>query len=139
MYWVGGAYLGVGAGAHSYLPAPELSSALRRENVRRPEDYLSSALSGRTGDEFEEHLSRAEVLGDRLMIALRPRWGIDLAELAQEAALPREALAPIDAALDRLAGPIAGGADRSAHRTHLARIPHERRNRARAAHRQPRA
>jgi putative oxygen-independent coproporphyrinogen III oxidase len=103
LYWVGGAYLGVGAGAHSYLPSPDLRSAIRRENVKRPEAYLASALGGETDVEFEEELALPQVIGDRLMVALRPRWGIDLGELANEARLPREALGAIDTALDDLA------------------------------------
>jgi oxygen-independent coproporphyrinogen-3 oxidase len=103
LYWVGGAYLGVGAGAHSYLPANDLSRAIRRENVKRPEAYLASALAGKPAVEFEEELGLADVLGDRLMIALRPSWGIDPAELAAEALVPRELLSPVDRALDGLA------------------------------------
>jgi putative oxygen-independent coproporphyrinogen III oxidase len=99
LYWIGGAYLGVGAGAHSYLPSSDLSRAMRRETVRRPESYLADPLAY----EFEEELDRAQVLGDRLMVALRPRWGIDLSELAAEARVPRERLGAIDAALDQLA------------------------------------
>ncbi len=97
LYWAGGAYLGVGAGAHSYLPALDLRRAIRRENVRRPEAYLAGE-----GPGMEESLDLAQVIGDRLMIALRVRWGLDLDALAAEAGLPRAALAPVDAALDRL-------------------------------------
>jgi oxygen-independent coproporphyrinogen-3 oxidase len=87
LYWVGGAYLGLGAGAHGYLPAPGLRAAWRGENVKPPEDYLEGARSGRFPRRFEERLTRREVLGDRLMVAFRAAWGLDVSELAAEAGL----------------------------------------------------
>ncbi len=85
LYWVGGAYLGLGAGAHGYLPAPGLASAWRGENVKSPEDYLEGARTGRFPRRFEERLDRRAVIGDRLMVAFRGAWGLDVAALAAEA------------------------------------------------------
>lgn len=92
IYWSGGPYLGCGAGAHSYLPARDLSSALRRENVRAPRAYVESATRGSTRVSFEETLERTVVIGERLMLGLRTRFGVDLAALAAEARLDPEAL-----------------------------------------------
>jgi len=97
LYWVGGTYLGVGAGAHSYLPDPALHFALRRENLKAPHDYLENALQGRFPARFEEHLDRRGLVADRLMVALRTIWGLDLEALEDALKTPllpiREALA----------------------------------------------
>jgi putative oxygen-independent coproporphyrinogen III oxidase len=87
LYWVGGAYLGLGAGAHGYLPGPALSGARRYENVKPPADYLEGARRGEFPRRFEEQLSRRQALGDRLMVAFRGAWGLDVAALAAEAGL----------------------------------------------------
>jgi putative oxygen-independent coproporphyrinogen III oxidase len=102
IYWTGGPYLGAGAGAHSYLPAPRLRSAIRRENVRAPSQYVDSALTGRVATTFEERLSKPEAIGDRLMTGLRAAWGIDLRALAEEAELGEELEAALAPALERL-------------------------------------
>ena len=79
LYWVGGAYLGLGAGAHSYLPRAD-GSARRRENLRSPEAYIRTSLLGETGMQFQEERCVAETLADRLMVAMRLRWGVDPAD-----------------------------------------------------------
>jgi oxygen-independent coproporphyrinogen-3 oxidase len=84
IYWTGGPYLGVGAGAHSYRPEPHLDRAVRRENVRAPSAYLESLGAGRVAATFEEQLSKTEAIGDRLLAGVRTAWGIDLARLANE-------------------------------------------------------
>jgi oxygen-independent coproporphyrinogen-3 oxidase len=81
IYWIGGAYLGVGAGAHSYLPAPDRSSAIRREGLRAPGEYVEDANAGRFTARMMEELDRRTVLGERLMVGVRSKWGVDLAEL----------------------------------------------------------
>ncbi len=81
LYWVGGAYLGLGAGAHSYLPAADLRAAVRRENRRAPEAYLRSAADRTFTPSFEEQLDPPAILADRLLTALRVRWGFDVGEL----------------------------------------------------------
>ncbi|MEL7368956.1 MAG: radical SAM family heme chaperone HemW [Myxococcota bacterium] len=81
LYWMGGAYLGVGAGAHSYLPDRALQSAQRRENSRAPAAYLRSITERTFTCTFEEQLDRRQILVDRLLTAMRVRWGLDLAAL----------------------------------------------------------
>lgn len=84
LYWQGGAYLGLGAGAHSYLPALDLGSAERREAVKLPADYLVAAEAGEFPSRFSERLDRRGLLKDRLMVALRTRFGLDPLALDQE-------------------------------------------------------
>lgn len=101
LYWVGGPYLGLGAGAHSYLPRPALGGAERRENVKAPHTYLDATARGDATPRFSESLDAREVLLDRLWVGFRPRWGLDAAALAAEAGVPglADALRP---SLDRL-------------------------------------
>jgi oxygen-independent coproporphyrinogen-3 oxidase len=102
IYWTGGAYLGVGAGAHSYLPASNLVRAIRRENVRAPEAYLKGARAGTFPASFEERLEGPEVIGDRLLTGVRARWGVDLAALDRSAELAGRLLQQLEPAVDRL-------------------------------------
>lgn len=89
LYWLGGAYLGLGAGAHSYLPhrppgASGPRSAIRRENERSPERYLAAALGGRTEAQFEERLDPRGLVADRLMVVFRTAFGLDPGALVSE-------------------------------------------------------
>ena len=74
-YWVGTAYLGLGAGAHGYLPSD--GGARRYGNVRPPERYMRAALRGRPESEFEEQRDRAGQVEDRALVALRTAFGLD--------------------------------------------------------------
>jgi oxygen-independent coproporphyrinogen-3 oxidase len=87
LYWVGAPYLGVGAGAHGYSPAPGLASAVRRADVKSPEEYVARALLGQDPVGFSERLDRRAVLGDRLLVGFRVKWGLDLGALDAEAEL----------------------------------------------------
>ena len=87
-YWAGGTYLGLGAGAHSYLPRAD-GSAIRRENVRSPETYVRACLAGTPRAQFEENLEARRVLADRLMVAMRVAWGLDPADFIQHVGAPR--------------------------------------------------
>lgn len=92
-YWLGAAYLGLGAGAHSYLPRgqPVLHSAHRQENYKSPARYLETAL-GEYQPMQSELQTPAEVLADRLMVAFRSRFGLSVSELAQSFSLHAQAL-----------------------------------------------
>jgi putative oxygen-independent coproporphyrinogen III oxidase len=85
LYWLGGAYLGLGAGAHSYRPTRDLSGAERRAAVKLPDAYVDAAMTGAFPTLMHEELDRIAVLKDRLMVALRTRWGLDPAALDAEA------------------------------------------------------
>ncbi|MCB9650492.1 MAG: radical SAM family heme chaperone HemW [Deltaproteobacteria bacterium] len=104
LYWTGGPYLGLGAGAHSYAPAPDLSAAVRRENVKAPETYLQAALAGDFTPRSQEDLDRWGVVADRLWVGLRPRWGVDVEALAEQSGLGASLLEALLPALEGLAG-----------------------------------
>ncbi len=104
LYWTGGPYLGLGAGAHSYLPAPGLREAVRQENVKAPHTYLEGMMQGDLRPRFSETLDRAGLLADRLWVGFRPRWGVDLEALDAEAGMSGalvQALTPALKALER--------------------------------------
>ena len=103
LYWTGGPYLGLGAGAHSYAPAPGLASAVRRENVKGPDAYLRAAMGGDFTPRFTETLDRWGVVADRLWVGLRPRWGVDVGELAEASGLGAALRARLDPTLEGLA------------------------------------
>ena len=100
-YWQGAAYLGLGAGAHSYLPAPGLVRAERRENVRSPARYVDTALAGDVEASWTEVLDAARIAGDRLMIAFRSRFGLDVGDFVEELSGAVDP-APLEAATARL-------------------------------------
>lgn len=84
LYWLGGYYLGLGAGAHSYLPHSGLSLetpkpvAFRRENVKAPETYIREALNHHVSARFEEALSTHTFIAERMMVVFRSAYGLHL-------------------------------------------------------------
>lgn len=87
LYWSGSPYLGLGAGAHSYLAADDLRSAGRRENTRSVQVYVSDAERKVFAAERSEFLGWRQAVSERLIVAARVRWGVDLAELSALAGL----------------------------------------------------
>ena len=85
IYWTGGAYLGVGAGAHSYFPDETLRRAVRTENLRPPEAYIAATMANEARFEFTEELGRADLVGERAMLALRTLYGLDVDRLDRQA------------------------------------------------------
>lgn len=81
-YWVGGAYLGLGAGAHGYLP--HAAGAVRYENERLPQRYQDAALAGALETRFEEERGRRGQIEDRALVALRSAFGVDADAWARE-------------------------------------------------------
>ena len=81
LYWVGAPYLGLGAGAHSFLPARDGEQAERRETIRNPDSYISSARKQEFPAEFEVFLTDSARLTEALMVGTRVKWGLDLADL----------------------------------------------------------
>src|SRR5690606_7604558 len=79
VYWEGGAYLGLGNGAHSF------SDPLRRWNLRGWEDYARVASEGRLpvadAEEVEGEARRLE----RVWLGLRTDRGLPWAELTAAA------------------------------------------------------
>lgn len=76
LYWRLAPYLGLGAGAHSYLPGTGSTPAHRWANTPDPEAYLA-----RPGEDLavDEQLGPRECAQERLLCALRLREGLDLA------------------------------------------------------------
>ncbi len=75
LYWTGGEYLGLGAGAAGYARAP---AALRYSNHRSPERYLREVLEGRRPEAWREPLGNRELFEERVAMGLRLSNGIDL-------------------------------------------------------------
>ncbi|HJL41451.1 MAG TPA: radical SAM family heme chaperone HemW [Myxococcales bacterium LLY-WYZ-16_1] len=89
IYWLGGSYLGLGPGAHSFVTGP--AGGLRREAIKAPAAYLHHAARGEFPARFEEARDGAGCRIDRLVVAFRTRWG-----------LPETELRDLTAAVDRL-------------------------------------
>ena len=71
-YWTGGEYLGIGAGAHSYL------KGVRSRNFNLPTEYQEAVLREGHATEESESLTPQKAAGEALMLGLRIREGIDL-------------------------------------------------------------
>lgn len=71
-YWRMGGYLGVGAGAHSFI------DSRRYWKEARPELYIKSFATDGAGIEGAEELSPEQLAGDEAMLALRLREGLDV-------------------------------------------------------------
>ena len=70
-YWQNKAYLGIGAGAHSF------NLQERRWNFSSLNDYINGVLSG---EEFSENeiLTSDDKYNDLIITALRTKWGLDI-------------------------------------------------------------
>ncbi len=73
-YWRAGAYLGVGAGAHSHEPCG--ARARRWSNERDPEAYVARALAGGVAVAAEEVLETRSAAGEFVFLHLRTREGV---------------------------------------------------------------
>lgn len=87
LYWTGGEYLGLGAGAagHARAPAP-----LRYSNHRSPERYLRDVFEGRAPEAWRELLGNRELFEERVAMGLRLSNGIDLEAVCLEFDQPIE-------------------------------------------------
>ena len=102
LYWAGGAYLGLGAGAHSYLPTADLQAAIRRENRRSPDGYVRGTVDRTFPTTFVEHIEGRQLLIDRLLTVMRTRWGLNLAALDERFRARGTIQAALQPALDAL-------------------------------------
>lgn len=118
-YWRGTPYLGLGAGAHSFVPrAPAATAAaaaqtrspaaggaegcggdapswgVRWENLRDPNRYREAALDRGSAVASREHLTRAQAMGEACWLGLREIPGLDLAAFAARFGEPLEAAFP---------------------------------------------
>jgi oxygen-independent coproporphyrinogen-3 oxidase len=79
-YWRGLPYLGIGAGAHSFLPCDDGSAGSfgeRRENLRDPNRWREAVLARGEAVASREHLSREQAMGEACWLGLREIEGID--------------------------------------------------------------
>jgi oxygen-independent coproporphyrinogen-3 oxidase len=86
-YWRGRPYLGLGAGAHSFVPrAPGEDDACwgeRWENLRDPNRYIEAVRAhGTAVGALHERLTRAQAMGEACWLGLRERRGLDPAAFA---------------------------------------------------------
>lgn len=77
-YWRGGAYLGVGAGAHSFACEPH--PGRRWGNEPGPGRYMARVREAGHARASEETLSAAQARGEFVFLGLRCRAGVDGAE-----------------------------------------------------------
>jgi oxygen-independent coproporphyrinogen-3 oxidase len=77
-YWRRDAYLGFGAGAHSF------SGAVRWANAHDAAEYVKAIESGRVPVEQHEKLTPESALEEELFLGLRQLDGIDLAQIERE-------------------------------------------------------
>ncbi len=77
-YWRREAYLGFGAGAHSF------SGAQRWANRHDAADYVAAISAGRSAVESVERVTREQALEEELFLGLRQLGGIDLPRIQRE-------------------------------------------------------
>lgn len=94
LYWTGGEYLALGAGATGFLldaPLPRgqhgtgVLPGVRYENLRSAPRYLAATREGRLPEQGREALTPAERFEERLSLGLRLRQGVALAPLFEAA------------------------------------------------------
>ncbi|MFN2463242.1 MAG: radical SAM family heme chaperone HemW, partial [Candidatus Dormibacteria bacterium] len=108
-YWSGVPYMAAGAGAHAFLhtprvpgwagPIPAGARTLREWNVAAPAAYIAAVKATGTAVSGSEWLDLATTASDLVMMGLRLRQGLDLAQL--EGMLPG-LQAEVEVTADRL-------------------------------------
>jgi oxygen-independent coproporphyrinogen-3 oxidase len=73
-YWDGTPYLGLGAGAHSFIRTDE--QAVRRANASDPDVYMKHLELGEDPVDFSEIITPMMALSERLMLELRTAKGV---------------------------------------------------------------
>lgn len=84
LYWKSHDYLGFGAGAHSHLAKDCVSDwGIRWCNIKSPSQYMKVIKDCNRPVHFEEKLTREESFGDRLLMGLRLKEGVNISELSK--------------------------------------------------------
>jgi oxygen-independent coproporphyrinogen-3 oxidase len=73
LHWFGQPYLGLGAGAHGFVPSPP---ATRWWNLKSPRRWERSVRSGRLPEAGREELTEAEQLAEAVLLGLRTVEGL---------------------------------------------------------------
>lgn len=76
-YWRNEQYLGLGAGAWSYL------DGVRSANLRDPERYIAAIRAGGDARDYEERLGPDDALAEAVMMGLRLTEGLSLTALSE--------------------------------------------------------
>lgn len=98
LYWTGGEYLALGAGAAGYVSiAP--GKGERYSNLRSAEQYLGAVEAGRLPEAGRELLGPGELFAERLAMGLRLCTGVNLRKVCEDFGQP---LAPRLAEAGRL-------------------------------------
>jgi oxygen-independent coproporphyrinogen-3 oxidase len=84
IYWDSQSYLGLGVGAYGCLHDDEHGRAVRWGNQRSPAAYLEAVERGALPAAEEETLGARELLEERILLALRTRRGLPVAEIPAE-------------------------------------------------------
>jgi oxygen-independent coproporphyrinogen-3 oxidase len=85
-YWHGRPYLGLGAGAHSFLPPARWSDgarAVRCANIKHHQRYTRAAIANEPTVDFREELDRETHLLERVFTGIRDLRGLNLNRLDQ--------------------------------------------------------
>jgi putative oxygen-independent coproporphyrinogen III oxidase len=105
LYWHGGEYLGLGAGACGFSyrdPARPAQGGIRYGNLGSPDRYMSDILAGGKGERWSEALTKKDLLNERVMLGLRLTRGFDLdatcATFEEDASRYRKPVAELSAA-----------------------------------------
>lgn len=81
-YWRGGDYLGVGAGAHSFVRTPSYRWGRRAANHRSPVGYLQAIQRGGEAEASSEILDRDRAAGEFVFLGLRCADGLSVSEFS---------------------------------------------------------
>ncbi len=96
-YWRYGSYAGIGPGAHGRR------GGLATVRHKKPENFLNAVARNSHGAQREDALSPAEQAREAMLMGLRLREGVDLANIARRTGVAIDALIDADAA-QRLSG-----------------------------------
>ena len=91
-YWRYGSYAGIGPGAHGRR------GGMATIRHKKPENFLNAVARNSHGAQQEDALSPAEQAQEALLMGLRLREGIDLADIARRTGVSVDALIDADAA-----------------------------------------
>ncbi|MBM4264199.1 MAG: radical SAM family heme chaperone HemW [Deltaproteobacteria bacterium] len=82
-YWKSGDYLGLGAGAHSYLRSSDAVTGQRWSNEKNPGKYMAQLNDTGTAVVDWEAIDRDKAMGEFMFLGLRLTEGISVAEFCR--------------------------------------------------------